>query len=217
LNLSCVAGNEGNQPYLTGDTIYLPDPQFQGEMSLERCLCTRRSQRDFCSKTTSLSNLSQLLWAAQGISDQTTGFRTAPSAGALYPFCLYVHLTDVEDLSPGIYRYDPAGHLLQQIKSGNFKVEILNALQGQSWIMESNIIFFLTVNFNITTSVYESRGERYIWIEAGHIAQNIYLQATALQLGSVAIGAYQDQLVNQILDLPSIYTCAYIMVVGEIY
>lgn len=216
VNSSCRVGNEYHQSPSGEDTVYLPPPVYQGEISLEQCLDSRRSHRQYSNKTTSLIKLSQLLWSAQGISDEQSGFRTSPSAGALYPFTVYLQIINVHNLSPGIYIYHTDGHFLELIKPGHFESDIADAALGQNWIKEANIIFFLTADFNVTTSVYGSRGERYVWIEAGHIAQNIYLQATSLSLGSVAIGAYWDQQINEILNLPVNLTCVYMVVVGEL-
>ena len=216
INSSCLQGNENHQHTALEDTIFLPSPVYQGEISVEQCLYSRRSHRQYSDKTTSLDKLSQLLWAAQGISDNQSGFRTSPSAGALFPFTVYLQVMDVHKLSPGIYSYYPDGHFIKLIEPGNFKDDIANAALGQNWIKQANLIIFLAADFNITTAVYGSRGERYVWMEAGHIAQNIYLQSTSLNLGSVAVGAYRDQQINEILNLPENLTCVYIMVVGEL-
>ncbi|MEM0268085.1 MAG: SagB/ThcOx family dehydrogenase [Candidatus Korarchaeum sp.] len=177
--------------------VDLPEPKLRGEMSVEEAISKRRSIREYKEVPLTLSELGQLLWAAQGITLPSRGFRTAPSAGATYPLELYVSVKEggVEGLPAGIYHYDPFTHSLTLHKEGDFSLEIYRAALNQEWVREAPVCIVITADFSRTTSRYGARGERYVYMEAGHVGQNIYLQATALGLGTVAVGAfYDDQL-----------------------
>lgn len=177
--------------------LILPEPKLRGEMSVEEALSKRRSVREYKDAPLTLSELGQLLWAAQGITLPSRGFRTAPSAGATYPLELYVSVREggVEGLGAGIYRYDPFTHSLALVKGGDFSLELYRAALNQDWVKEAPLCIIIAADFSRTTSRYGARGERYVYMEAGHVGQNIYLQATALGLGTVAVGAfYDDQL-----------------------
>ncbi|MCS7103048.1 MAG: SagB/ThcOx family dehydrogenase [Candidatus Korarchaeum sp.] len=177
--------------------VDLPEPTLRGRMSVEEALSKRRSVRDYKDDPLNLAELGQLLWAAQGITLPSRGFRTAPSAGATYPLELYVSIREggVEGLSAGIYHYDSFTHSLKLVKEGDFSLEIYRAALSQDWVKEAPVCIVIAADFSRTTSRYGARGERYVYMEAGHVGQNIYLQATALGLGTVAVGAfYDDQL-----------------------
>lgn len=179
------------------DRVSLPEPKLRGEVSVEEALSKRRSVREYKDTPLTLSELGQLLWAAQGITLPSRGFRTAPSAGATYPLELYVSIREggVEGLRAGIYHYDPFTHSLTLVKGGDFSLELYRAALNQDWVREAPLCIIIAADFSRTTSRYGARGERYVYMEAGHVGQNIYLQATALGLGTVAVGAfYDDQL-----------------------
>jgi len=161
-----------------------------------------------------IHEVSQLLWAAQGITDPR-GFRTAPSAGALYPIEVKVVVGEVEGLSTGIYRYDPNEHQLIRTKDGDERTKLASAALRQACVKEGSVVFVFTAVYERTTVKYGDRGIRYVHIEAGHAAQNLLLQATAMNLGAVPIGAFQDEQVANLLDLAEEEQPLYIIPVGR--
>ncbi len=185
-------------------TIALPAPNLSGEMSVEEAIFRRRSIRSYLREPLTLKEIGQLLWAAQGVTFTQRGFRAAPSAGATYPMVIYLSIRGegVEGLPPGIYRYEPSGHLLYLLRSGDFSVELARAALDQRWVKEAPVCIVIAANFERTMSVYGERGARYVYMEAGHIGQNIYLQATALRLGTVAVGAFHDDEVRRVVGCP---------------
>ena len=194
--------------------IELPKPHYDSDVSLEESLLKRRSIRDYSSEPLTLPEVSQLLWAAQGITSPE-GFRTAPSAGALYPLEVYVVAGKVENLSPGIYRYKPDKHELIQVRDGDRRSDLTDAALKQSAVMDGAMAIVITAVYERTTAKYGDRGIRYVHIEVGHAAQNLCLQATALGLGAVTIGAFQDEQVAKVLDLPDKEQPLYIIPVGR--
>ncbi len=179
--------------------ISLPPPVKKGKLSLEEAIEKRRSIWEYLDLPLELREISQILWAAQGITDKR-GFRTAPSAGATYPFEVYIVVKKVNGLKPGIYKYIPAEHSIELIKEGDFSNELCRACLGQVWVKDAAVNIILVAFYERTTWRYGERGKRYVHFEAGHIGQNIYLQATALGLGTVAIGAFYDEEVKRILE-----------------
>jgi len=199
------------------ETIKLPPPNQKGKMSLEESVAKRRSIRDFSSESISKSELSQILWAAQGITDKSSRARSVPSAGATYPLEIFVVCGKecVEGVDAGIYYYDLNSHSLSLQQEGDGRLELAKASLFQHCILEAPMsIVICAVNVR-TTYGYGSRGERYVHIEVGHAGQNIYLQATALGLGTVAIGAFKDEQVREVLKLDKEYEPLYIMPVGR--
>ena len=183
---------------VTGELIALPEPRRTGEMSVEEAIAERRSIRSYRDEPLTLSELSQLLWAAQGITS-ANGYRSAPSAGPTYPFEVYVVIGKVTGISPGVYHYIPEKHALEIVKSGDFRKALQDACLGQEWVGNAPVDIVLVAFYERTTKVYGERGIRYVHMEAGHIGQNIYLEATALGLGTVAVGAFDDRAVAKIL------------------
>jgi SagB-type dehydrogenase family enzyme len=163
---------------------------------------------------TTISEVSQLLWAAQGITDQG-GFRTAPSAGALYPLELYVVAGKVNGLPAGIYKYRAKSHELLSIVKGDRTTDLCNAALGQLSVRKAAAVFVLSGVYERTTVKYGERGIRYVHMEAGHAAQNIYLQAVPLGLGTVVIGAFHDEEVKRVLKMEDREMPLYIMPVGR--
>lgn len=178
----------------------LPAARTQGGASLERTLAERRSVRDFRNEALSLADVSQILWAAQGITSPR-GFRTAPSAGALYPLEVYLVAGRVEGLEEGVYRYRPSGHELLKVFQGDRRTNLAAAALNQSWVGEAPASVVIGAVFERTTGKYRERGVRYVFMEAGHAAQNVCLQAVACGLGSVVVGAFQDREVKQLLRM----------------
>jgi len=163
-------------------SISLPKPRYDGGISIEEALLRRRSIRDYAAGSLTLQELSQLLWAAQGITG-SGGLRTAPSAGALYPLEVYVVVGDVEGLGMGVYKYRPQEHSIQKVVEGDCRSELAGAALGQSCVERAAIDVVITAVYERTTEKYGEWGVRYVHIEVGHAAQNLCLQAAALDLG----------------------------------
>jgi SagB-type dehydrogenase family enzyme len=182
--------------------IKLPKPEYQG-IPVEEAIKKRRSVRSYSKKALTLPQLSQLLFAAQGITGSVYDYelRAAPSAGALYPIEVYLVVNNVEELSRGIYHYNVQKHVLELLKEGDFRKEITNAGLWQDMLGEANVTFVISAVFERTQRKYGDRSLRYIHIEAGHISQNISLQAVSLGLGSVCVGAFYDEQVNRLIGL----------------
>ena len=200
---------------LQADTTFkLPAPRLDSEYSIEQALATRRSVREFSSQSIALSELSQLLWAAQGITNPR-GLRTAPSAGALYPLEVYIVVGNVTGLNPGVYKYNAKQHELIQHADGDIRNQLPKAAFGQSWIKDSAAVIVIAAVEKRTTGKYGKRGIRYIHIEVGHAAQNIFLQSAALGLGSAVVGAFDDYEVEKLIGMHNDEQALYIMPVGK--
>ncbi len=197
--------------------IYLSPPSQKGSMPLEEAIAGRRSVRRFTSKPISQSQLSQILWATQGISDTSGKYRTVPSAGATYPLEIFVICGDngIEGVGDGIYYYNIDSHSLTLHHKGDVRLELAGAALDQEFIYQAPVDVVICAIYERTAMRYGARGERYVHMEVGHAGQNIYLQATALGLATVAIGAFHDEQVRQVLRLDKQYKPLYIMPVGK--
>jgi len=195
-------------------TVRLPEPATDGAFSIEAALRARRSIRRFGREDLSLSQISQLLWAAQGITD-AQGFRTAPSAGALYPLEVHLVAGGVTGLAPGGYRYDARRHALVRTFEGDRRAALRGAALEQAFIEEAAAALVLCAVYRRTTGKYGDRGIRYVHMEAGHAAQNVYLQAVSLRLGTVVIGAFDDERVAAVLGTTGEEDPLYIMPVAR--
>lgn len=180
--------------------LKLPSFKTEGNVALEKTLAQRRSVRDFRGDPVTLVELSQILWAAQGVTN-SRGFRTAPSAGALYPLEVFVVAGRVDGLASGVYRYKPAGHELLRVFEGDRRGDLASSALNQSWVKDAPACIVIAAVFDRTTGKYRERGVRYVHMEAGHAAQNVCLQAVALGLGTVVVGAFQDREVKQVLHM----------------
>lgn len=184
-------------------------------MPLNDALDGRKSVRSFEGRTLARGEVSQLLWAAQGeaadgeVAAETGATRNAPSAGALYP--LEVFLLEGESLS----RYEPGSHSLEPVSEGIDPENLVKAALGQSFISRAPAVFVIAADFERTRRRYGDRAERYVWMEAGHAAQNLLLEATALGLGSVPVGAFDDEGVARALGLPQGLSPLYLIPVGR--
>ena len=217
LIFSCGCAPSANTPTPPSEPesiIELPEPRYDSDVSLEQSLLQRRSIRSYTSESLTLPEVAQLLWAAQGVTD-ARGLRTAPSAGALYPLELYVVAGDVQDLSPGVYRYDPDEHQLLRTMEGDKRVELADAALGQRFVREGAIVIVFTAVYERTTGKYGDRGIQYVHLEAGHAAQNLCLQATAMDLGAVTVGAFYDEEIAELLTLPGDEQPLYVIPVGR--
>jgi len=180
--------------------IQLPEPSYWGNISVEESLLRRRSIRSYRDEPLSLKDISQLLWAAQGITDHN---RTAPSAGALYPLELYVVVSKVQNLNAGVYKYLPREHSLRKIKDGDFRKELSCAALRQSCIENGSVDLIFCAVYQRTTRKYGNRGKRYVHMEVGFAAENVYLQAVSINLGTFMVGAFSDEKVKELLNLPA--------------
>ena len=195
--------------------IKLPEPRYKSKISLERALLKRRSIREYRNEPLSLAEISQLLWSAQGITDAKLGSRTAPSAGAMYPLEIYVVAGNIDGLAAGVYKHKPNEHELQRIAEGDKRDELYELALGQSWIKDAPAVIIFCAVFERTTGKYGERGIRYVYMEAGHAAQNVYLQAVTLGLGTVTVGAFEDEGVKKLLQLGEKEQSLYLMPVGK--
>gem|GEM_PF-158825 len=182
------------------ELLALPAPDTQGQVPLETALQERRSVRTFRDQPLTLRAVSQLLWAAQGRTDPR-GFRTAPSAGALYPLAVYVVAGTVAGLAPGVYRYTPDRHRLERRRAGDVRAALAEAALGQPWVAAAPASLVFTAEIRRTAAKYGNRAARYVFMEAGHAAQNACLEAVALNLGSVPVGAFREAAVDALLEL----------------
>ena len=194
--------------------LKLPQPRMESTVSLEEALLQRRSVREYANLPLTLEEVSQLLWAAQGVTSEWGG-RTAPSAGALYPLEIYLAVGKVDNLAPGVYKYRPERHELVQIKPDDVRNELAGAALGQAWIKEGAIDIIIAAVYDRTTRKYGDRGVRYVHMEAGHAAQNIYLQAAALDLSVVTVGAFYDDQVKGITGMLEDEIPLYVIPVGR--
>ena len=203
---------DNNQP----TQIHLPPPSQEGGMSLAEAISRRKSIRYFASQPISQLQLSQILWATQGTTDSPWERRTVPSAGATYPLEVFVACGDngIEGINDGIYHYNIDSHSLVHHHRGDVRLELAKAALDQEFIHQAPVDIVICAEYERTLIRYGARGERYVHIEVGHTGQNIYLQATALGLATVAVGAFHDEQVRQVLRLDKRYKPLYIMPVG---
>jgi SagB-type dehydrogenase family enzyme len=197
----------------SAEIIPLPPPRRDGEITVERALQQRRSRREFRKAPLSIQDISQLLWSAQGITDEQ-GLRTAPSAGALYPLEVYMVVGTVEKLPVGVYKYRPYAHQLKRISKGDKRSELASAALDQDYVENNAAVLVFSAVEKRTTGKYGRRGIRYIHMEAGHAAQNVFLQAVSL-LGTVTVGAFDDDRVRQIMEMPEGENPLYLMPIGK--
>ena len=197
------------------EIIQLPRPHYDSRSFVESALLERRSIRTFSDEPVTLAEISQLLWAAQGVTHRR-GFRTAPSAGALYPLEIYIVAGQVTGLAAGIYRYKPNLHELSKIVEGEKRADLCRAALNQSAVKKAPVVILICAVYRRTTVKYGQRGIRYVHMEVGHSAQNICLQAVSLGLGTVPIGAFRDDQVKKILHCQADEEPLYLMPVGKL-
>jgi SagB-type dehydrogenase family enzyme len=219
MGVSCMVQQVSRQEDLNSaaqDSINLPDVVLGGELSVEEAINQRRSIREYVDKPLTLPEIAQLLWAAQGITDEATGKRAAPSAGATYPLEVYLVAGNVDGLSPGLYQYRPHEHDLTLLEPGALQDELADAALDQESVKDAAAVILFTAVYERTTQRYGERGVRYVHIETGHAAQNVYLQAGALGLGTVVVGAFDDQSLRELVGLEEGEHPLYLMPVGRI-
>jgi len=189
------------------DPIKLPKPKLKSDVSLEEVIEKRRSVRSYSSKELTMEQISQLLWAAQGITDRM-GFRAAPSAGALYPLEIYIVNKN------GLYHYLPEGHILERKTDKDLRPDLARAALGQHSVETAPFDMIICAVYERVTLKYGQRGIRYTDIEVGHAAQNVHLEAVRLGLDSVPVGAFRDDAVSKVLSLPGNEKPVYIIAIG---
>ena len=205
--------NSHAEPAQSEPVIDLPEPRLTGSVSVEQALRSRRSVRRFKTQPLTLDEVSQLVWAAQGM---TSGpYRTAPSAGALYPLEVYVAVGNVEGLDAGVYHYDPSAHALSVVRKGNVLKSVSRAAYSQDHAGSGAIAIVFSAVYERTTRKYGEKGIRFAHMEAGHAAQNVHLQAEALGLGTVVVGAFMSSRLKSVLGMKDDERPLIIMPVGK--
>jgi SagB-type dehydrogenase family enzyme len=205
--------------------IKLPPPQLKGKASLEETIAKRRSVRRYRAEPLALSQLSQILWSAQGITGRRMS-RAAPSAGATYPLEIFVFVGKQgvvvseakqapEELQAGIYHYEVDSHSLSLHKSGELRLDLARAALDEEFITEAPVDIVICALYHRTSYRYGRRGERYVHMEVGHVGENIHLQAVALGLATVEVGAFHDEEVREILGVEEQIKPLYIMPLGK--
>lgn len=186
----------------------LPSPRVEGGLSVEAAMAGRRSVRAFEPRELTVEEISQLLWALQGVTSPWGG-RTAPSAGALYPLEVYVVTAE------GLWHYLPAGHRIEVLGRRDLRAPVAGAALGQSAVADAPAVFVIAAVYARTEAKYGDRAARYVQLEAGHAAQNLLLLAVSLGLGAVTIGAFDDAAVQRALALPADRAPLYLIPVGH--
>lgn len=203
--------------YPDAKTLALPAPAAFASVPFDALLKKRKSVRDYCGKPLSTQTISNLLWASSGIArnEASYEFRTAPSAGALYPIETYLVINSADELAWGVYHYNIQRHYLELLKEGDFSSALTEAALGQTMCADCSVVFIWAAVFERMKWKYEQRAYRYIYLDAGHIAQNLALAATSLGLGTCQIGALYDDEVNALIGLDGIgESVIYMSVVG---
>jgi SagB-type dehydrogenase family enzyme len=205
-----------DKPQFKEATMKLRPPKTDGTVSVERAIKQRRTIRSFTPETLNLNQFSQLLWSAQGITGNDGFKRAAPSAGALYPMDVYavVGRSSVEQIEAGVYHYEPNGHALSNITMEDVRERVAKASLSQMWMARAPLNTVIAAEFSRITVKYKERGIRYAMIEAGHIAQNLFLQAEALRLKAAIVGAFHDNELIDILKIPRSHEPLLIMPIG---
>ncbi len=203
----------------SGVSIPLPAPRIRGALSVEEAIQGRRSERNFRDDALTQAQLAQLVWSAQGITDPARVrrvLRAAPSAGAQYPLDVYVVVGSVEGLEAGVYHYSPHPHSLRLVRAGDLRRPLAAACLDQMFIADAPVTIVISAEYRRITDRYGDRGVRYAHMELGHVGQNLHLQAEALGLGTVVVGAFVDREVARQLNLPGAHEPLYVMPIGRV-
>jgi SagB-type dehydrogenase family enzyme len=222
--VSCVLGQPGTRRALARtpkslqeeEPLNLPAPMLDGNVSVEKAIKQRRTVRSFADKPLMVAQLSQVLWAAQGITDDSGPKRAAPSGGALYPIDIYavVGNNGVQGVAQGVYHYDPPHHSIDKILDTDARGDVAAASLRQMWMATSPVILVLTAEYGRITIKYGDRGKRYAMIEVGHVGQNTFLQCEALGLSAGIVGAFYDKEVARAINTQKNHEPLIIMPVG---
>jgi len=216
---TCCVAQPKESPVKTSQvsaSVKLPPPEIDGGMSLNQALQKRRSIRAYVKAPLALEELSQILWAAQGVTKRNPDLKTSPSAGATFPLETFVVVGDVVGVTAGVYRYDPSGHQLVRLFEGDVRAPLAAASMGQRMVREAPVTVVFAAQFSRTTGRYGKRGVMYVHQETGHAGQNLLLQVTALGLGSVAVGALDPADVAGSLKLSKELEVLYLFPVGRV-
>ena len=195
-------------------TIALPGPNLEKGMALHQALARRNSVRDYAEGALSLEDMAQVLWAAQGAKGRGDGL-TVPSAGALYPLEVYLVVGSVSGLGPGVYHYEPSQHALTPVSAKDCRKELAAAALGQACIRKAPAVVTVAAVIERTARKYRGRAPRYVHMEVGAVMQDVYLEATALGLGTVMVGAFEDDAVRSVLGLPADHDPLALMPIGK--
>ena len=209
------AAAKDNRQY-QGGVMKLPLPKNEGTVSVERAITQRRTIRAYMPQILILDQVSQLLWTAQGITEDSGFKRAVPSAGALYPMDVYavVGQDSVDQIEAGVYHYESKGHMLSQVTKQDLRNRFARAALLQMWMVKAPVNLVITAEYSRVTGKYGKRGVRYALIEAGHIGQNLFLQAEALGLKAGIVGAFHDKEVAEVMKLPRSHEPVLIMPIG---
>jgi SagB-type dehydrogenase family enzyme len=207
-----------------GTVVALPAPALDGKVSVEKCLAERRSIRKYANAPLTIAEVSQLLWSAYGVTQPmpgvpgvSGGLKTAPSAGGLYPLELHLVAGNVTGLEPGVWSYRPASHDLVLVDRGDKRQALYDASGSQTWVKDAPASIVYSAVFSRNTDKYGTRGrERYVCMDLGHSAENVYLQCGSLGLGTCAIGAFLDDDLRLIVKMTKPEEPLYIMPVGRL-
>ncbi len=191
-----------------GARVPLPKPRREGAMSVEASIQQRRSRRSFASDPLEVATLSQLLWSAQGVTSQDRR-RAAPSAGACYPLELYLACAE------GLFHYLVEEHALEKTVGEDVRAALVREGRAQGFLAEAPAVLLFAAVYARTTDRYGERGLRYVHIDVGHAAENVHLQAEALGLASVAMGAFSDAGIARAAQLPADQAPVYMIPVGR--
>ena len=205
-NLDWATKPEIYKNYPSSKIIQMSNQFPEATINFSQILKRRKSIRTFSTKPLSKVDLAFLLWTSTGIQRTEHGyeFRTAPSAGALYPIETYIAANNIEDIEKGLYHYNIKKHLLEEMKLGNFGNKLAHAALDQQMCADASAVFIWTAIFRRSKWKYSQRAYRYIYLDAGHIAQNLALAATTINCGSCECGAFFDDELNSILDTDGI-------------
>lgn len=216
LTMSWALGEKQNNE--GDDLIPLPSASFKGIISVEEAIVNRRTERSFSSEPLALKEWGQILWAAQGItSSEGIKKRSAPSAGALYPLDIYLILGEnaLKPTGSGVFHYLPIQHALRRLSKKDLRKKVAEASLYQLWMAEAPGMIVITAEYPRITGKYGNRGIRYAHIEAGHVAQNCFLQAESLQLCAGIVGAFDDEALSDLLPFPEGHDPILILPVGR--
>ena len=194
----------------------LPLPSAKGTVSVEQAINQRRTVRKFASRPLDVHQLSQLVWSAQGITEKNGFKRATPSAGALYPMDIYVVVghNSVAQMEAGVYQYDPKGHMLSLVVKSDLRELVARAALSQMWIARAPLSVVITAEFKRITVKYKKRGVIYAVIEAGHMGQNLFLQAEALGLKAGIVGAFHEKELIEAIRIPPSHEPLLVMPIG---
>jgi SagB-type dehydrogenase family enzyme len=198
--------------------LALPSPSRKGTISVEEALNSRRTHRAFQAHALTLKQFSQMLWAAYGVTAVTPGrqLKTAPSAGATYPIDVYAVVGEggVESLASGVYHYRPESHSVRRVSSGDGRTQVASACRRQMWMAPAPLLVVITGEYARCSAKYGPRGVIYTHIEAGHVGQNVFLQAEALGLKAGIVGAFEKEDLGKALHIPAAHEPLLVMPVG---